>query len=110
MVTVARTNFMSRLSHFNARHANSPRVVYASMEYGIKPGMPIFGGGLGILSGDTVKSAADLGIPMVAVGLRYYQGNFKQSFEGDWQQAGPQEWNPERTDDLYDLETMIEVP
>jgi phosphorylase/glycogen(starch) synthase len=60
-------------------------VAYFSMEYGFHECLPIYSGGLGILSGDHVKSASDLGINLVAIGLLYKNGYFKQgiSREGD---------------------------
>jgi len=63
------------------------RIAYFSMEYGIDEGLPIYSGGLGMLSGDHLKSASDLGLPLVAVGLMYRQGYFKQYLNVDgWQQ------------------------
>ena len=58
-------------------------VAYFSMEYGIHHCLPIYSGGLGILSGDHCKSASDLGIPFVAVGLLYRLGYFQQSIDAD---------------------------
>ena len=46
-----------------------PRVAYFSMEIGLESGMPTYSGGLGVLAGDTIRSAADLDVPMVAVSL-----------------------------------------
>jgi glucan phosphorylase len=57
------------------------RVVYLSMEYGIHESLPIYSGGLGILSGDHLKSSSDLGIPLMAVGLMYREGYFQQSID-----------------------------
>ena len=57
------------------------------MEYGITECVPIYSGGLGVLSGDHLKSASDLGIPLVGVGLLYQQGYFRQYLNADgWQQ------------------------
>jgi glycogen phosphorylase len=53
-------------------------VAYFSAEFGIHESMPIYSGGLGVLSGDHVKSASGLGVPMVAIGLYYDQGYFRQ--------------------------------
>ena len=53
-------------------------VAYFSAEYGLDETIPIYSGGLGILSGDHLKSASDLGIPLVAVGLLYKNGYFNQ--------------------------------
>ena len=62
-------------------------VAYFSAEYGITDCMPIYSGGLGILSGDHLKSASDLGLPLVGVGLLYQQGYFRQYLNSDgWQQ------------------------
>ncbi len=62
------------------------KVAYFSCEYGLDEGLPIYSGGLGILSGDHLKSASDLGIPLVAVGLLYRQGYFRQRLNADgWQ-------------------------
>lgn len=62
-------------------------VAYFSAEFGLHESIPIYSGGLGILAGDHLKSASDLGIPLVAVGLFYTQGYFKQSVNPDgWQQ------------------------
>jgi len=55
------------------------------MEYGINDDIPIFAGGLGILAGDTLKSACDLGIPMIGVTNLYKHGYCKQSLESGWQ-------------------------
>ena len=73
-------------------------IAYFSAEYGLDETIPIYSGGLGILSGDHLKSASDLGIPLVAVGLLYKNGYFNQKIDGN----GNQE--TEYTDiDLYDL-------
>ena len=65
----------------------SQPVAYFSLEFGIHESVPIYSGGLGVLSGDHIKSASGLGVPLVAVGLFYNQGYFKQflDIEG-WQQ------------------------
>ncbi len=65
---------------------NNP-VAYFSLEYGLDTGLPVYSGGLGVLSGDTLKSASDLGLPLVAVGLLYRYGYFRQFLSSDgWQQ------------------------
>lgn len=59
---------------------------YFSMEYGIGEGLPIYSGGLGMLSGDHMKSASDLGLPLIGVGLFYQKGYVKQVLNKDgWQ-------------------------
>ena len=62
------------------------QVAYFSCEFGLDESLPIFSGGLGVLSGDHLKSASDLGIPLVAVGLFYRNGYFRQQLdEAGWQ-------------------------
>ncbi len=62
-------------------------VAYFSMEFGLHESLPIYSGGLGVLAGDHLKSASDLGIPLVACGLLYNQGYFHQSLDqSGWQQ------------------------
>ncbi len=58
-------------------------VAYFSAEFGLHESVPIYSGGLGILAGDHVKAASDLGIPLVGIGLYYTQGYFKQRFDKD---------------------------
>jgi starch phosphorylase len=61
-----------------AHPKSSLRVAYFSMEFGLSEALPIYSGGLGILAGDHLKTASDLGVPMVAIGLLYQQGYFRQ--------------------------------
>ncbi|MBM3121293.1 MAG: glycosyltransferase family 1 protein [Chloroflexi bacterium] len=66
---------------------NQP-IAYFSTEFGLHESLPIYAGGLGILSGDHLKEASDLGMPLVAVGFLYPQGYFKQRLNDDgWQEA-----------------------
>ena len=62
-------------------------VAYFSMEYGINQCLRVYSGGLGILAGEHLKSASDLGLPLVGVGLMYREGRFRQRLSADgWQQ------------------------
>jgi len=61
---------------------NQSTIAYFSMEIGLEDEMPTYAGGLGILAGDTVRSAADLKVPMVAVTLLYRKGYFYQRLGG----------------------------
>ncbi|MGE3842806.1 MAG: alpha-glucan family phosphorylase [Vicinamibacterales bacterium] len=74
---------------WGARHASvlgARPVAYFSAEFGLHESLPIYSGGLGILAGDHLKSASDLGIPLVGVGLYYDQGYFRQRLDRDgWQ-------------------------
>src|SRR6476620_8814758 len=75
---------------WGARHAGilRPRpVAYFSAEFGLHVSIPEYSGGLGVLAGDHVKSASDLGIPLVGIGLFYGQGYFRQRLDrAGWQQ------------------------
>ena len=68
-------------------HAAMPTsIAYFSMEFGVAEVLPNYSGGLGILAGDHLKAASDLGVPLVAVGLYYRSGYFRQSLTADgWQ-------------------------
>jgi len=67
--------------------ANKP-IAYFSMEYGLHETLPIYSGGLGVLAGDHLKEASDLGLPFVGVGLMYAEGFFSQRISEDgWQDA-----------------------
>jgi starch phosphorylase len=73
-------------------------VAYFSMEYGLLDCMPIYSGGLGVLSGDHLKASSDAMLPLVGVGLLYQKGYFRQSLD-------PDGWQQERTpvNDFYSL-------
>ncbi|MGF1510678.1 MAG: alpha-glucan family phosphorylase [Myxococcota bacterium] len=62
------------------------RIAYFSAEFGLTPCLPIYSGGLGVLAGDHLKSASDMGLPLVAMGLLYQEGYFRQYLNADgWQ-------------------------
>jgi starch phosphorylase len=70
-------------------------VAYFSMEIAINPGMPTYSGGLGVLAGDTLRSAADLSVPLVAFTLLHRKGYFRQRLDaGGNQTEEVQAWNP----------------
>ena len=73
----------SKDTWFNKKYPENKNdlIAYFSAEYGLDETIPIYSGGLGILSGDHLKSASDLGIPLVGVGLLYKQGYFNQKIE-----------------------------
>jgi starch phosphorylase len=63
-------------------------IAYFSMEFGLHETLPIYSGGLGVLAGDHLKEASDLGLPLIAVGFMYAQGYFSQRISEDgWQEA-----------------------
>ncbi len=62
-------------------------IAYFSMEFGLCDALPIYAGGLGMLAGDLLKTASDLSVPLIGIGLFYQEGYFHQSFSADgWQQ------------------------
>src|ERR1039457_5452583 len=70
-------------------------VAYFSMEIAINPGMHTYSGGLGVLAGDTLRSAADLGVPLVAFTLVHRKGYFQQRLDKSGLQSEEiQPWNP----------------
>src|SRR5881397_2272488 len=62
-------------------------VAYFSMEFGLDARLPIYSGGLGVLAGDHLKAAADLGVPLVGVGLFYRGGYFTQGLSAQGRQT-----------------------
>jgi len=88
-------------NHFKC---DSPKIAYFSMEFGINECLPIYSGGLGILAGDHLKSASELGLPLVGVGLLYQQGYFQQYLNADgWQQETYKE------NDFHNLPIKLET-
>lgn len=74
-----------------------PKIAYFSMEIGLTKDIPTYSGGLGVLAGDTIKSAADLRLPLVAVTLLTKKGYFRQILDERGRQLEePEEWDPSR--------------
>jgi len=61
-------------------------IAYFCMEYGLSESLPLYSGGLGVLAGDYLKTASDLGLPVTAIGLLYQQGYFRQAISTDGEQ------------------------
>ena len=73
---------------------NDRSIAYFSMEMALRPDMPTYSGGLGVLAGDTIRSAAYLKLPMIAVTLVHRQGYFAQKLDGNgWQTEAPVAWD-----------------
>jgi starch phosphorylase len=91
---------------YNETHGQSSsnlKVAYFSAEFGIHESLPVYSGGLGILAGDHLKSASELGLPLIAMGLLYRNGYFQQYLSADgWQQ----EAYPEL--DFYNLSVELQ--
>ena len=88
----------------------SRRIAYFSMEVGVDPGLPIYSGGLGILAGDTLKSCADLKVPVVGLTLLYTNGYFTQKLD-EWgnQQEQPTTWTPSQVARLLSEKVTVIV-
>jgi starch phosphorylase len=105
MVDEKLSDYLSEKTWFqrNANGDSKMKVAYFSMEFGLHESLPIYSGGLGILAGDHLKSASDLGLPLVGVGLLYRQGYFRQYLNNEgWQQ----EYYPEN--DFYNMPLTLE--
>ncbi|NLF40183.1 glycosyltransferase family 1 protein, partial [bacterium] len=103
--TESMKSYLSVGSWFDKRYGKTgaPFIAYFSMEFGLTECLPNYSGGLGVLSGDHLKSASDLGVPLVAVGLLYQQGYFHQYLNLDgWQQ----ELYPDN--DFYNMPMTLE--
>jgi len=99
--------YLRNTDSWGAVHASILRarpVAYFSAEFGLHESLPIYSGGMGVLAGDHLKSASDLGIPLVGIGLLYAQGYFRQTLD-------PQGWQQElylNTDlDLLPIESVL---
>src|SRR5580765_6698095 len=83
-------DYLSAARTWGSVHAGPLRVrpvAYFSAEFGIHESLPIYSGGLGVLAGDHLKSASDLGLPLVGVSLMYREGYFRQYLNAEgWQQ------------------------
>lgn len=87
-----------------------PRIAYFSMEIGIKNEIPTYSGGLGVLAGDTLRTAADLKLPMVGVTLLSKKGYFKQKLNEKGQQTEePVIWNPAEYMNLLPLKIPLRI-
>jgi starch phosphorylase len=87
---------------------HSPKVAYFTMEVALDPDIPTYSGGLGVLAGDTLRSAADLGVPMVGVSLLHRKGYFHQILDENGNQSEqPVEWDPEQL--LQMMEPLVTV-
>jgi starch phosphorylase len=86
------------------------KIAYFSMEIGLINEVPTYSGGLGVLAGDTVRSSADLKLPLVAVTLVSKKGYFKQELTKDGRQIEhPQEWDPSKFMKLLPSEVTVRI-
>lgn len=90
-----RSDALSAPSWFSTTHGDAPLkcVAYFSMEFMLSEALPIYVGGLGNVAGDQLKSAADLGVPVVGIGLLYQQGYFRQVIDDNGEQQAYYPYN-----------------
>src|SRR5262249_14622904 len=84
-------------------------IAYFSMEIGLEPHIPTYSGGLGILAGDTLRAAADMGLPYAGVTLLYRDGYFTQRIENGQQIETPTAWEPERVLDAMPQRCYVPI-
>ena len=94
-LVVAREEYCSRTGWFGETHADThlKRVAYFCLEFGLGEALPLYAGGLGVLAGDYLKAASDLAVPVVAVGLLYQEGYFRQMLDSMGQQQAVYPYN-----------------
>ena len=98
--------YMTFTTWYDNEHGDLKRqsIGYFSLEFGLHECLPLYSGGLGVLAGDHLKSASDLGLPLAGVGLAYQHGYFRQYLNHDgWQQ---EEY---RENDFYNMPMMLEL-
>lgn len=87
-----------------------PKIAYFSMEIGLKREIPTYGGGLGVLAGDTIRSSSDLNLPVVAVTLISKKGYFRQDIDENGHQIEyPDEWQPSSFMTLLPQRTKVKI-
>lgn len=90
--------------------APSGTVAYFSMEIALDPAMPTYSGGLGVLAGDLLRSAADLGLPMVGVSLLHRKGYFVQRLDpSGWQVESEARWSPAQYLERMDATASVTI-
>jgi glycogen phosphorylase len=92
------------------RKTNDSKVAYFSMEIALEPAIPTYSGGLGVLAGDYLRSAADLGVPIVAVTLIHRKGYFRQRLDAQGNQFEEDAvWSPEKLLEDTGARTAVEI-
>jgi len=87
-----------------------PKIAYFSMEIGVQNDIPTYSGGLGVLAGDTIRSGADLKLPMIAVTLISKKGYFRQELDDKGRQTEmPDSWNPARYMTLLPARISVQI-
>lgn len=98
------------LTSYVASNSGSVREAYFSMEIAIDPATPTYSGGLGVLAGDTLRSAADLELPLAAVTLLHREGYFRQSLDSEGRQhESPDAWDPSQNLERLDVTAGLRI-
>ena len=101
---------MPATAHRIDEFIHQPRVAYFSMEIALANEIPTYSGGLGVLAGDTLRAAADMALPMVAVTLVSRSGYFRQEIDGDGRQVEHEDiWDPSRYASLLDAAVALNL-
>lgn len=100
-----------QLEHGDPGNNGLGLVAYFSLEFGVAEGLPVYSGGLGILAGDHLKAAADLGVPIVGIGLFYHYGYLQQSLDrSGWQRELTRQLNPHALAlTLLDVDVVVDL-
>ena len=106
-LTLERENYLADPGWYGEvrQQYNVGKVAYFSMEFGLGEALHIYAGGLGILAGDYLKTASDLGLPVVGVGLLYQEGYFRQMLDADGRQLAMYPYNEPATLPIQPLRT-----
>ncbi|HEY1573341.1 MAG TPA: alpha-glucan family phosphorylase [Pseudonocardiaceae bacterium] len=89
------SDYLAGSSWYTSEPGRPAAIAYFSMEFGVNATLPNYSGGLGVLAGDHLKAASDLGVPLIGVGLLYRHGYFRQSLSAEgWQQEHYPELDP----------------
>jgi starch phosphorylase len=85
-------------------------IAYFSVEFAIDPAIPTYSGGLGVLAGDVIRTAADLGLPMMGITLLYRKGYFRQHLDNNGNQSeSDSQWSPEELLELLPLRVVVSI-
>lgn len=97
-LTTSRESYLAADTWLGRTHGNTLQpVAYFSMEFGLGEALPLYAGGLGVLAGDMLKTASDLGVPLIGVGLLYQTGYFRQILDADGEQREAYPYNDPMT-------------
>jgi starch phosphorylase len=101
---------MNNIPDYILELTKEPKIAYFSMEIGVQNDIPTYSGGLGVLAGDTIKSGADMKLPMIAVTLIPRKGYFRQELDEHGRQTEhPVKWDPSRYMKLLPTKVKVQI-